>query len=303
MRWSLPRSLLWSVLFFIPLFYSQAHAQGRIDCNALKSKVLAQTVHYCVMLPPSYDTATTGRSRRRYPVLYFLHGLGDNEQTLFKTGGWNVIQDLRQQGQISDFLVVAPEGRNSFYINSADGRVRYSDFFIREFIPYIEAHYFVSRERAARAITGVSMGGYGALRFAFAYPELFSSVSAQSAALITESPQEINAAMHSGTPLGRLLGAVFGNPVNVPHWNQNSPFVLAKQNRGRIAKLAIYFNCGNEDEFGFENGAEALHKQLQAEGIKHEFHLYPGNHSAAYFLAYLDEILKFHSRAFLTDKY
>ncbi len=95
-----------------------------------------------------------------------------------------------------------------------------------------------------------------------------------------------------------MLGAVFGNPINVPHWNQNSPFVLAKQNRARITKLAIYFNCGNDDEFGFENGAEALHKQLQAEDVKHEFHLYPGNHGAAYFLAHLDEVLKFHSRAF-----
>jgi S-formylglutathione hydrolase FrmB len=144
------------------------------------------------------------------------------------------------------------------------------------------------------------MGGYGALRFAFAYPELFSSVSAQSAALITESPREMTAALHSGTQLDRLLGAVFGNPINVPHWNQNSPFVLARQNRLQIAKLSIYFNCGDEDEFGFEKGAKALHQQLLSEGIKHEFHLYSGNHSAAYFLAHLDEVLKFHSRAFAT---
>jgi S-formylglutathione hydrolase FrmB len=141
------------------------------------------------MLPPDYDAATAGHSPRRYPVLYFLHGLGDNEQTLFKGGGWDLIQDLRQKGQISDFLIVAPEGRRSFYINSADGRVRYSDFFIREFIPYLESHYSIRRERSARAISGFSMGGYGALRFAFAHPELFSSVSAQSAALIAEPPQ------------------------------------------------------------------------------------------------------------------
>jgi S-formylglutathione hydrolase FrmB len=290
--------LKWATLFFVPFLFTQAYAQGRIDCSVLHSRILAQEVHYCVMLPPGYAAATVGHPSRRYPVLYFLHGLGENEQTLFKTGGWNVIQDLRQQRQISDFLVVAPEGKSSFYINSADGRVRYGDFFVREFIPYIETHYSARKERAARAISGVSMGGYGALRFAFAYPELFSSVSAQSAALITESPRQINAMMHSGTPLGRILGAVFANPINVAHWNQNSPFVLATQNRARLTKLAIYFNCGNDDEFGFENGAEALHKQLQAEDVKHEFHLYPGNHGAAYFLVHLDEVLKFHSRAF-----
>ncbi len=255
------------------------------------------------MLPPGYDSATAGPSPRRYPVLYFLHGLGDNEQALFKGGGWDLIEDLRQQGQISDFLVIAPEGKRAFYINSADGRVRYSDFFIREFIPYIESHYSIRRERSARAISGMSMGGYGALRFAFAYPDLFSSVSAQSAALIAESPRQTET-MPTGTPLSGLLGAVFGNPVDLQHWNQNSPFVLAKRNRAliRTPGLSIYFNCGREDEFGFDKGAAELHRQLQAEGIQHEFHLYPGNHGAAYFMAHLGETLKFHSRAFAAGK-
>jgi len=297
------RSLSWSFLLFIPLLFGHANAQDRIDCNALKSSILGQTVHYCVMLPPGYDTATAGRSPRRYPVLYFLHGLGDDEQSLFKSGGWGLIEDLRQQKKISDFLVVAPEGKSSFYINSADGRVRYSDFFLSEFIPYIESHYAIRGERAARAITGISMGGYGALRFAFAHPELFSSVSAQSAALITESPQ-LPETGYRTTPLSGMSGAVFGNPVDVRHWNQNSPFVLAKQNRTliRTTGLSIYFNCGTEDEFGFDKGAGELHRQLQAEGIRHEYHLYPGNHGAAYFMAHLGETLMFHSKVFAAGK-
>jgi len=297
------RCLRWLTLFCVPFLFCQAHAQGRIDCNALESRVLSQTVHYCVMLPPGYDTATAGRSSRRYPVLYFLHGLGDNEQTFFKSGGWDLIEDLRQRGQISDFLIVAPEGRRSFYINSADGRMRFGDFFIREFIPYIESRYSIRRKRSARAISGVSMGGYGALRFAFAYPALFSSVSAQSAALIAESPRQTET-MHAATPLNGLLGAVFGNPVDLHHWNQNSPFVVARQNRARLRTtgLSIYFNCGREDEFGFDKGAVELHRQLQAEGIQHEFHLYPGNHGAAYFLAQLGETLMFHSRVFAAGK-
>ncbi|MGA9473606.1 MAG: alpha/beta hydrolase family protein [Terriglobales bacterium] len=297
------RCLRWLKLFLIPLLVGQAHAQGRIDCNALQSHILGETVHYCVMLPPGYDATAAGHSPRRYPVLYFLHGLGDNEQTLFKGGGWDLIEDLRQKTQISDFLVVAPEGKRSFYINSADGRVRYSDFFIREFIPYIESHYSIRRERSARAISGVSMGGYGALRFAFAYPELFSSVSAQSAALIAESPRQ-TAASPMPTQLNGLLGAVFGNPVDPRHWNQNSPFVLAKQNRAQIrtSGLSIYFNCGRDDEFGFDKGAAELHRQLQAEGIQHEYHLYPGNHGAEYFLAHLGEVMEFHSRVFAGAK-
>jgi len=290
-------------LFLVPLLVAQAHAQNRIDCNALPSHILGESVHYCVMLPPGYDAATAGRSPRRYPVLYFLHGLGDNEQTLFKGGGWDLIEDLRQKRRISDFLVVAPEGKRSFYINSANGRVRYSDFFVREFIPYIESHYSIRRERSARAISGVSMGGYGALRFAFAYPELFSSVSAQSAALIADAPRQTTASPMP-TPLSGLLGAVFGNPTDLHHWNQNSPFVLAKRNRAQIraTALSIYFNCGRDDEFGFDNGAAELHRQLQAENIQHEYHLYPGNHGAEYFLAHLGEVLLFHSRVFAAGK-
>ena len=87
-------------------------------------------------------------------------------QTLFNTGGWNLIDDLRQKKQIGDFLIVAPEGKRSFFVNSSDGKFRYSDFFLNEFMPYIEHKYRVQAERKSRAITGVSMGGYGALRFA-----------------------------------------------------------------------------------------------------------------------------------------
>jgi len=286
--------------FFFLLFAVPASAQSRIDCDALKSHILGKTVHYCVLLPPSYDSAA--HHSERYPVLYFLHGLGDNEQTLFKTGGWNLIEDLRRQHKVGDFLMVTPDAQTTFYVNSADGKIRYSDFFLQEFIPYIEAKYRIRRERRARAISGISMGGYGAFRFAFAHPDMFSAVSAQSAALMTESPQELNAALRSGTPLGRLLGSVFGNPINVPHWKENDPFLLARTNKAGVGKLAIYFNCGREDEYGFEVGGTALDRLLNEEHIKHEFHLYPGNHDASYFGAHLGEVIEFHSKLFETEK-
>ena len=275
-----------------------AHAQSRIDCNALNSRVLKYPVHYCVYLPASYAAGATKNPPQRYPVLYFLHGLGDNEQTLFNSGGWTLLDDLRQRHTIGDFLIVAPEGRRSFYINSADGSVRYSDFFLQEFIPLIESKYRVSSGRKNRAISGISMGGYGALRFAFSHPEMFSAVSAQSAALITESPEELDSAARSGAPLGKVLAAVFGNPINVSHWKNNSPSVLALRNAAVLRKMAIYFNCGQDDNYGFEKGAAALHDQLQKEGVKHEYRAYPGDHSLAYFLSHFEEVLIFHSQAF-----
>jgi S-formylglutathione hydrolase FrmB len=273
-----------------------AHAQSRIDCNALHSEVLKQEVHYCVYLPANYDPTT--KVKPRYPVLYFLHGLGDNEQTLFNSGGWTVLDDLKHRGKIGDFLIVAPEGRRSFYINSADGSVRYSDFFLREFIPHIEAQYRVRAGREGRAISGISMGGYGALRFAFAHPEMFSAVSAQSAALITETPRDLDTSAHSGAPLAKVLAAVFGNPIDVPHWNENSPFVLGKKNSAGLRKLSIYFNCGQEDNYGFDKGAAVLHQQLLNQGIRHEYHSYPGDHGLSYFLSHFPEVMEFHSKAF-----
>lgn len=271
-----------------------AVSQGRIDCSSYPSKILQRPVRYCVMLPPSYET----EPNKKYPVLYFLHGLGQNEQALMLGGGWGLIEDLRQHNKIGDFLIVAPEGRATFFINSADGHERYSDFFLTESIPYVESHFRVMRNRKSRGITGLSMGGYGALRFAFAHPELFGSVSVQSAALVTESPKQIDADLQSAGRLARLFGGIYGNPINVAHWNRNSPFVLARQNRAQLKTQAIYINCGQQDDFGFEEGASKLHQELVAEGIRHEFHLYPGGHTPDYFLSHLGETLQFHSRVF-----
>lgn len=287
------------ILLFAALAGSlPVHAQSRIDCNALNSRILKHPVHYCVYLPASYDAGADKHPAQTYPVLYFLHGLGDNERTLFNSGGWTLLDDLRQQHKIGEFLIAAPEGGRSFYINSADGSVPYSDFLLQEFIPLIEAKYRISKGRNNRAISGISMGGYGALRFAFSHPEMFSAVSAQSAALITESPHELDTAAHSGAPLGKLLGAVFGSPIEAQHWKENSPFVLAVRNQAALRRLAVYFNCGQNDNYGFEKGAAALHEQLQKEGIKHEYHPYPGDHSLSYFLAHFTEVMEFHSRAF-----
>ncbi|HEY4902606.1 MAG TPA: alpha/beta hydrolase family protein [Candidatus Sulfotelmatobacter sp.] len=290
-------NLLYSFLAFLGLV-SASQAQSRIDCNTLNSQILKQVVHYCVYLPEGYDGAAKTPGTARYPVLYFLHGLGDNEQTLFNSGGWTLLDEMRHQHKIGNFLIVAPEGRRSFYINSADGSVRYSDFFLREFIPHIEGKYRTGASREKRAISGISMGGYGALRFAFARPDLFSAVSAQSPALITESPAELDAASRAGAPLGKILAAIFGDPVEVAHWNANSPFLLAKKNSVALRKMAIYFNCGQSDDYGFEKGAASLHEELVKESVKHEYHANPGDHSVSYFLAHFDEVMQFHSKAF-----
>src|SRR5215471_10974991 len=197
-------------------FRTSADPTARIECNSLPSKILAHPVGYCVTLPPSYDP----EKARRYPILYFLHGLGDNEQMFLHTGGFNLVQDLWERKQLGEFLVVTPNGNASFYINSRDGKVRYEDFLVQEFLPGIEARYRVKPGRANRAISGVSMGGYGALHLAFRHPELFSAVSAHSAAIIEKLPAFVATA---GGMRARVLGGVFGTPPDAEFWGRNSP--------------------------------------------------------------------------------
>lgn len=283
-----------SVLFFLIFAATAAAADSRIECGSLASKLMRRQVRYCALLPSSYDTD----KQKKFPVLYFLHGLGDNEQTLVNTGGWNVIENLREEKKIGEFIIVTPEAGRSFYVNSFDGRTPYDNFFVREFMPAIERKYRVRAERAGRAISGMSMGGYGALRFAFAYPNLFSSVSAHSAALLSQPVDQVQRAVSASTPISALLGSVFGRPLNAAHWQRNNPFVLAGRNRSGVGRLKIYFDCGQSDEYGFDAGARSLNQRLDELKIDHEAYIYPGNHGLRYFLAHLPESIEFHSRAF-----
>jgi len=270
---------------------AQAAATGRAECQSVKSKILARSVAYCALLPPSYDAEKT----RRYPVLYFLHGLGDNEQMFLHSGGWNLVEDLWEQHQLGEFLIVTPAAGASFYVNSHDGKQRYEDFFLREFMPSIEGRYRIAAARTTRGIAGFSMGGYGALRLAFTHPELFGSVSAHSAALMEKLPN-ISVANAAQNPRTRLLGDVFGSPPDRAFWDRNNPLALART--APIAGLKIYFDCGSEDGYGFNAGAEVLDSILTSRHIGHEFHIYPGGHDWAYFAEHLPASLEFEAKAF-----
>jgi len=263
-----------------------------VECNSIRSKVLGQSVRYCALLPPSYDTDKA----RRYPVLYYLHGLGDNEQSLVNLGGWNLVENLREKGKIGEFLIFAPDGERSFYVNSRDVRVRYEDFFIREFVPAMESKYRARAGRASRGITGVSMGGYGALHMAFKYPQMFGAVSSHMGALIEKIPLALTDARELGRGLS-FLGEVFGRPFDRAFWERNSPFTLARHANG-LARLKIYFDCGRDDGFGFDAGTQAFHELLQSRGIAHEFHMYPGGHNWDYVSQHMGASMEFHSRAF-----
>jgi S-formylglutathione hydrolase FrmB len=246
------------------------------------------------MLPPAFDADKT----RHFPILYLLHGLGDNEQFFIHSGEWNLVEDMRGRGELKEFLIATPEGGASFYINAKDGKERYEDFLVQEFFPFIEKRYRAAPGRANRAISGISMGGYGALHLAFRQPQLFSAVSAHSAALIEKLPVFLGgtAAQSNQPNRVRILGDVFGNPPDPAYWNRESPLTLART--ANLTGLKIYFDCGDQDDYGFDAGAAVLDKVLTARHVAHEFHLYPGRHDPSYFAAHLPASLEFHSRLF-----
>jgi S-formylglutathione hydrolase FrmB len=267
-----------------------ADPKGRAECRTLSSAILKRPVRYCAMLPPSFDA----NPARRFPILYQLHGLGDNEQSLLKSGGWDMIEQLQERKKIGEFVIVTPDGGRSFYVNSRDGTERYEDFFIKEFIPAIEKRYRAGGTRTLRAVGGFSMGGYGALRFAFKYPQMFVSVAVHSAALFDDLPEDATVIF------GRNF-RVFGEPLDNAYWKQNTPFALARAANG-LGQLKIYFDCGLQDDYGFDAGARLLHEVLEKKKIPHEFHLYPGGHNWEYVAEHFDESLAFQSRALLGQK-
>ena len=286
--------IFWAVSIYMLVLGlpSPARAQGRAECATVKSTVLARSVRYCAYLPASFDADQT----RRYPVLYYLHGLGDNEQSLLNMGGWDLIEDLRRTGKIGEFVVLAPNGGHTFFINSADGKTRYEDFLTKEFMPQMEQKYRVDASPSKRGITGVSMGGFGALRLGFKYPQEFSAVSAQMPALIAEIPPDFSAG-GPGSPAS-MMGDVFGSTFNRAYFEHNNVFFYARTTpAAQLKRLKIYFDAGSNDDYGFEQGGQKLHQLLDSRGIANEFHIYQGRHDPQFVMRHFGEVVQFQWKA------
>jgi S-formylglutathione hydrolase FrmB len=253
----------------------------------MKSKYVPGRIGYCAMLPPGYDSSPG----KRFPVLYFLHGLGGDQSFLASSGASSAIEEAWDEKRLGEFVIITPQGENSFYINSRDGHILYEDFFVREFVPRMEQLFRLQRDRSGRAITGVSMGGYGALRFAFKYPRMFIAVSAHMPALMEELPHG-----SSEAGLETFLGNAFGSPLNERFWKENTPFVFART--ATLQGLRIYFDCGEQDMYNFSAGTRQMDKLLTARHVAHEAHLYPGGHNWHFVEQHLEDSLLFHSRAF-----
>jgi S-formylglutathione hydrolase FrmB len=263
-----------------------------LECSSVSSTFLGRAVKYCVDLPADYASLPS----TRYPTLYFLHGLFEDEMSWSERGGEQVFDDLVARGELGPFFLILPDGGKTFYVNSFDGRERYEDFFIQEFIPAIDRKYRTLGEAAARGISGTSMGGYGALHLAMRHPDVFGSASAHSAALLPKFPSPVPSEGRWAF-YARVLQEPFGSPLNEAYMESSNPLTLAEHPE-RFAGLRLYFDCGDKDRYGFEVGAQMLDRILTEKNFPHEFALRPGSHGWSYLTQYLKYSLLFHWRLF-----
>lgn len=276
---------------------AQPTPESRVEYGSLQSASLGKELKFAIQLPPSYDSDT----KHRYPVLYFLHGMFGTEREFERRGVATAISKMRGEGKIGEFIIVAPAGENSFYLNSKPG-VRYEDAIIKDLIPYIEKTYRVIGTPATRSIQGISMGGWGALLLAFRHPEMFSTVTTHSAALFAELPHPSGDDRRSQFML-RLIGNIFGSPPDEEFFRAVNPMFVVEANAAAIKKsgLKIYFDCGEQDRWGFQESNKVFDEKLTKLGLAHEFHLFPGNHGWEYMISVADHSYSFLWKNFKTD--
>lgn len=180
------KKLLLLLLTFQCTVFSSFAQMGTVDTShSITSKILKREMSYSVYLPPGYN-----ESNRSYPVLYLLHGMtGDHTDWVIKGEVGHIADNAIDHGGAPPMIIIMPDGLyDTFYINNYDGSIRWEDFFHEEFIPQVEQKFRIKQDRNTRAISGLSMGGYGSLYHAIKYKDMFKYCYAMSAAVIEREP-------------------------------------------------------------------------------------------------------------------
>lgn len=267
-----------------------AAPQARLlESMVLNSSVMNQGVKYSIYLPPDYYI-----SNRRYPVVYLLHGYGDDETGWVQFGEADRIADEGMKtGELPPMIIVMPNGGATFYVNDYQNKVRYEDMFVQELIPHIDSSFRTRTQREYRAVSGLSMGGFGALTLAMHHPNLFGSCAALSAGIRTDEAF----ASIPDERYNTVFSPVFSGPVKGEErltiaWKRNSPITLARSApEGELTKVRWYIDCGDDDALTVGNAM--LHLALTDRKIPHEYRVRDGAHTWTYWRTGLPDALKF----------
>jgi enterochelin esterase-like enzyme len=278
-------------LLFILTFSSVLIAQtGKVKDNlSLPSKILKMDRKYAVYLPPDYET-----SQRSYPVLYLLHGAGDDQTGWVQFGEVLTIADKAiLAGDATAIIIVMPDANTGKrgYVNDVKGEWRYEDFFFQEFMPFIESTYRIKPDKRYRAVAGLSMGGEGTFIYALHHPELFSAACPLSAATGPKSVEDLkNYRLWQGVEgITDTDKEAYFKKYSVLNLIDSMPDDQKKSVRW-------YIDCG-DDDFLYE-GNSLVHIAMRKKEIPHEFRIRDGVHSWVYWRAALPEVLSFVSMGF-----
>jgi S-formylglutathione hydrolase FrmB len=252
----------------------------------LDSKLMAREMPYNIIVPPAYDS----EKQTRFPVLYLLHGLYGSHKD------WTSRTKIAEYAVRHRIIIVNPEGANGWYSDSATmPNDRYETYIIEELVPEIDKNYRTISKRSGRAVAGLSMGGFGALKFGVKYPEMFALAASMSGAVAVSS-YRTDADVGKFAP---LLKPVFGEPGSATQ-NANNLFkIVGEMPAEKIAALPfLYLDCGTEDELGLLSSNQRLAAALIQRKIPHEFRQLPGKHNWAFWNQQIVEILQLSDKIF-----
>ena len=286
--------LVLSAVFGAPAAPPPAGQGQVLEGLKFKSPILGRDVSFSLYLPPDY-----GASARRYPVVYLLHGMTDDDAGWVQFGEVHLAADRAvADREIPPMIIVLPDGGLSWYINDHQGKVRWEDMFIQEFIPFIDANYRTRPAREYRGISGLSMGGLGSLTLAMRHRGVFVACAAFSAAVFTEK----DAAAMEGPQYDRMFAPLFGpKPAEkgqpAPYFKTVNPVSLAGALPDtELRKVRYYIDCGDDDFLTAGNCA--LHLVLTERKIPHEFRVRNGGHAWSYWRTGIVDGLKFIGESF-----
>lgn len=246
-------------------------------------------MNYSVYLPADYSI-----SQRSYPVVYLLHGYSDNETGWIQFGEANRIADKGiAEGKIPPSIIVMPDGKLTWYCNSYDRKILWEDIFINELMPFVEKEYRIRSSKEYRAIAGLSMGGYGALKLSMRHTDIFSCCVALSSGTFTD--EEITG--KSGKEFEMYFAGLFGDKLEGSarlneSWKENSPLDLIHSvPLEKLKTVRFWIDCG-DDDFLF-NGNSVLHIEMRKLGLPHEYRVRNGGHQWSYWRSGLETGLEY----------
>jgi S-formylglutathione hydrolase FrmB len=255
----------------------------------LISRLMAREMPYNIILPPNYYSPSG--SRVKFPVLYLLHGLWGSYKD------WTTKTKLLEYSAKYNIIIVNPEGGSSWYSNSATKpEDQYESYIIEELIPEIDKEFKTLAEKRGRAIAGLSMGGYGAIKFALKYPDKFifaASLSGGVAAASWKNESEIPNSLRPS------ILETFGSVTEKAKIDNDLFKIAAEFPADKINSLPyLYFDCGTEDELGFLPLNVQFAGILVQKKIPHEFRELPGKHSWVLWEQQVQEVLRLSDRFF-----